>query len=437
MITNSRWYGTGLILLATLACNAPSVQTSVSPSSPELESPTAAPNVIAPKPIVYSPPITITKGGTYSGNWQSLNPNVPAVSIRTTEAIVIQNCNVRSKGLLITARFSDDDAQTGVDVTVRGCRGYGLDPGLPGRARGHFFLAVYPKRIVIENNYLEQTRGIGLIGDNTFGNVMTLKILRNRARNIDGRTSDGSRCKESFATSNGNCGAGFVQFNGFLRNPGLEIAWNEIINTPFKSDVEDNINIYNSSGTAQSPILIHDNYVQGAYPANPLKDAYSGSGIDAGDGDGTSDAAHSTAFVRAYRNQVVSSANVGIFIAAGHDNEIFENRVVSSGRLPDGRAFKNHFTGIYVWDCCYKHVPRGIFYNNRAYNNTIGYVGITENGQAVRDDSYLVHCAKNPNGTSRCVGNVSLPNPITLETERNEFRSWLEKLRVAKIKVGP
>jgi hypothetical protein len=128
---------------------------------------------------------------------------------------------------------------------------------------------------------------------------------------------------------------------------------------------------------------------------------------------------------------------VGIFIAAGHDNEFFDNRVVSSGRLPDGRAFKNHFTGIYVWDCCYKHVPRGIFYNNRAYNNTIGYVGITENGQAVRDDSYLVHCAKNPNGTSRCTGNMSLPNPITLETERNEYRSWLEKLRVAKIKVGP
>jgi hypothetical protein len=453
MNTISRCFYASLITLVAVACNVPSAQTSGSPSSPTsspvpanpvpanpvTETPVETPESTAPSaaPIVYGGPITITKGGTYTGNWQSLDPNVPAVSIRTTEPIIIQNCNVRGKGLRITARFNDDDAQTGISVTVRGCRGYGLDPGIRGQARGLFFLAVYPKTVVIENNYLEQTRGINLIGDNTFGNVKTLKILRNRARNIDGRTSDGSRCKTGFVTNNGNCGAGFVQFNGFLRNPGLEIAWNEIINTPFKSDVEDNINIYNSSGTAQSPILIHDNYVQGAYPANPLTDPSTGSGINAGDGDTEADADHSTAFVRAYRNQVVSTANVGMFIAAGSNIELFENRVVSSGRLPDGRLIKNHFTGMYVWDCCYQHVPRGIFSNNLAYNNVIGCAWINEAGQAIRNDTKFDDCAKNPNGSSRCTGNTILPGAITPETERYEYRLWLEKVRTQKVKVGP
>ena len=54
--------------------------------------------------IVYSGPIVITSGGTYSGNWQSNNPNVAAVTISTTAPVIINNSNIQSKGDLIDDR---------------------------------------------------------------------------------------------------------------------------------------------------------------------------------------------------------------------------------------------------------------------------------------------------------------------------------------------
>src|SRR5687767_9686775 len=37
----------------------------------------------ATAPVVYSGPLVITRGGTYRGNWESLDPDVPAVTVRT------------------------------------------------------------------------------------------------------------------------------------------------------------------------------------------------------------------------------------------------------------------------------------------------------------------------------------------------------------------
>ena len=37
--------------------------------------------------IVYSGPIVITSGGTYSGNWQSTSPGTAAVTIKTTSPV--------------------------------------------------------------------------------------------------------------------------------------------------------------------------------------------------------------------------------------------------------------------------------------------------------------------------------------------------------------
>ncbi len=364
-------------------------------------------------PIVYDPPITITKGGSYSGNWESKNAAVPAVNIQTTEAVTLENCNLRSQGNLIAAKLPGGGEQTGVNLTLRGCRGYGAEFG--GKPRAYMFRLVFPQSVVVENNYWQDIGGAVLVGDNTFANVKTLKFLRNQTRNTDG----------------------LVQFNGFLKVGGLEIAWNEAINQPRKARPEDVINIYNSSGLPDNPIRIHHNYIQGAYPANPQADPFTGSGINAGDGDTTADAEHSPSNVHAYQNQVISTANVGIFIAAGNNNRLYENRVVSSGLLPDGNAIKNFFTGIYVWDCCYNQVPRGVFFNNYAYNNTIGNAGINDKGQSVRSDSKLDDCAKNPDGSSKCTGNISMPGPITLQTEADEYKLWQAKVKAAGVKIGP
>ncbi|WP_189011719.1 NPCBM/NEW2 domain-containing protein, partial [Deinococcus malanensis] len=58
---------------------------------------------LAPAPstgtTTYSGPLVISKGGTYSGNWESPDTG-PAVSIQTTEPVIIENANIRGKGVL-------------------------------------------------------------------------------------------------------------------------------------------------------------------------------------------------------------------------------------------------------------------------------------------------------------------------------------------------
>lgn len=71
--------------------------------------------------IDYEGPITITSGGSYSGNWQSFDPDVPAVTIVTDEPVTIENSNIRSRNACI-------DVLGGGDITVRNTTGFGLNP---------------------------------------------------------------------------------------------------------------------------------------------------------------------------------------------------------------------------------------------------------------------------------------------------------------------
>ena len=428
-----------LFALGITGGSTATVTTRSTPTAQPTSTPTAAPTSA---PIQWSGPITITKGGTYSGNWQSTSSTVPAVSIRTSEPVVLENCRVRGSGHLITGRFSNQDNTSHMNIVVRNCSGTGVTPNEPGKAEGFFFLTVYPDRVRLENNTIEGTRGIEMIGQNQPGMQQEIAVLRNRAHNLDGRTRNGVTCSAQndipFTSNDGACGASFVQLSGIVHVPNIEIAWNEVINDPDQGHVDDNINIYNSSGTPTSPIQIHDNYIQGAYPTHPASDPYTGSGIDLADGDGNADVNHVTSYVTAFHNQVVSTANVGIFIASGHDNLFYENRVVSSGYLPDGRHIKNHFTGIYVWDCCYGQTKKSppVMYNDVARDNLIGYAYINDQGQAIRSDTYLPDCAKNADGSSKCVNNQSIAGPITLAMERNEYQLWRQKVADAQITLG-
>ena len=111
----------------------------------------------APAGVVYSGPIVITSGGTYSGKWQSNNPDVAAVTIRTTAPVIIENSNLQGKGNLIETAVAD------VDLTVRNSRGYGLNPGVAGRVPGRFLDGQSFDNIRIEHNYIEGTSGIWLL----------------------------------------------------------------------------------------------------------------------------------------------------------------------------------------------------------------------------------------------------------------------------------
>ncbi len=391
---------------------------------------TSALEPLEPRCLFAAGPLVITHGGTYTGSYTSTDPNTPVISIRTTEPVIIDGATLTGRGDLIQTAVS------GTDITVRNTSGYGTNPNVAGLTKGRFLDADQFVNADIENNYLEGTAGISLLDYAGNGSAnQTIRVIGNRARNIDGRLSNGNggyldfNVRKSIAdghTEKGYTEVQFVQLNQDVNVPNVEIAWNEVINEPGNSRVEDNISIYKSSGTSASPILIHDNYIQGAYTIEPWQGntsdanwtydwSYSGGGIMLGDGLGVNGAAGDPAYVKAYGNQVVSTTNYGIAISAGHDLQFYDNRIVSADILPDGRTISAQNTGAYVWDS--HNVGSSRFYNNSARNNTVGWN--VANG--LRNDWWILNAALD-------LSNIHWSGTITAATEKAEYNLWLDKM---------
>ncbi len=371
----------------------------------------------------YSGPITITAGGTYSGNWQSTDPKVPAVTVNTSSPVTIQNANIRSAGDCIHCGNTMSH-----NLTVQNVYGYGLNPLNTAYYPGRFIHMDLLANLVVQNCYMEGTSGIGIngySGNHTAANSIVIRY--NHVKNIDGRHSLGAGGGYSTTAfyrvqfvQIGNCNDGI---------PGMEIAWNEVFNEPYNSRVEDNINIYNSGGASSSNLLIHDNYIQGAYPAVPGT-SYSGGGIIT-DGGATTNPNLTPAFVNMYNNQVVATGNYGLSISTGHDNLISNNRVVSTGFLADGATYSSNSSasGITNWDPN-NNTANGTFFNNHVKGNVAGLEREQANGSAQRADFWLP-----------AVNEYSLNSSFTGTLDHNaevvEFNSWKNKLLSNAIQPGP
>ena len=255
--------------------------------------------------IEWSGPLTITKGGTYSGNWKSTDPHTPAVTVATAAPVVIEGSYLTGPSDLIAAPYS------GNNLTVKNVIGIGVNPNVLGQSNGLFVNTINPSLLDVENCYFESVlfgvyvRGYGGNADGT----QTITILNNRGRNILGLESDG---KNSYLTGETNWQwAHAIQLSNVNSVPGIAIAWNEIINYPYQSLVNENINMYDAGGTASSPAEFHDNYIQGAYAYNPTVDAYNGGGVVT-DGSGSDTVQTASAFNNVYNNQFVGTVNMGI-----------------------------------------------------------------------------------------------------------------------------
>ena len=358
--------------------------------------------------ISYAAPLVITKGGTYSGNYQSLDSNVPCILVNTTAPVVLQGCRLAGAGHLI-------QSGTGANLTIRDCTGTGLTPSVDGRPPGHFLGSYQSQSLVVEHNSFSGTSGI--VVDRWAGNSGTLTVRYNQARNVDGR----------WRNNGGSSLCSFLQLNTVTNLPGVEIAFNEVINTPNQSLVEDNINFYNSSGTAGSPMRVHDNFVRGAYPYPATSGTYTGSGLTT-DGDASA-LGTAAGYIEASANQFVSTCNAGMNIAAGHDINYHDNRLVSSGLLPDGTRLRTTYAGTAVFN--YYNQPAGVFFNNRSVNNTIGYV------RWGSSSPYPNRQDLSPGNCATCTGTINLPNPVTLASEDNEYAFWQQKLAQNGVVLGP
>ncbi|MEJ7665166.1 MAG: hypothetical protein WKG07_39410 [Hymenobacter sp.] len=368
------------------------------------------PGLAAAQTINYAAPLVITKGGTYSGNYQSLDSNVPCILVNTTAPVVLQGCRLAGAGHLI-------QSGTGANLTIRECSGVGLTPSVDGQPPGHFLDSYQSQNLVVEHNTFSGTSGI-VVNRWTSGKSGTLTVRYNQVRNVDGR----------WRNNGGSSRCSFLQLNTVTNLAGVEVAFNEVINTPNQSLVEDNINLYNSSGQAGSPIRVHDNFVRGAYPYPATAGTYTGTGMTT-DGDAIGAGARLRATSRPSANQFVSTCNAGDEHRSRPRYYYHDNRVVTSGLLPDGTRLGTTYAGTAVFN--YYNQPASVFFNNRIVNNTIGYVRWGSN------NPYPDRQDLSPGNCATCTGTTSLPNPVTLATEDNEYALWQQKLAQNGVTVGP
>jgi hypothetical protein len=375
----------------------------------------------------FSSPIVIGKGGTYTGNWRSTTESVPAVTITTTDPVTIVNSRLAGPGDLLTQMWNGR-------VTIQNDCFVGTNPNIRGTAKGSPIRIQNPTDLVVEHSDFVSTGGNGISVTEYWGDFTaadTIKVRYNRFFDVDGRYSDGA-------------GGYLANENGFPSHavilslvkgvPGIEIAWNQVINTPGSSQDTDSINLFSSSGTKASHLSVHDNYVQGQYAANPTNPDglnYNGTAIVTDDLPGITDPAAATRFVDISSNQVVSIALAGISISAGNNNAMYDNRVVSSGRLSDGRVISS-INAAGVGTNNYLNEPAGVYGNNSAVGNVSGT--FRPSASLKRQDFYFgvapYYAASNTSFLP-----VSDTRPTTAD-EASELAAWQLKLSSQRITVG-
>lgn len=138
--------------------------------------------------VQYSPPIIIKDGGTYTGNYQSLDPNVPAVWIWTQQPVTILGCNIISAGIGIKY-------EGGGNATIRNNSILGVWPS-NNDMKGRGIYSYKPQSFIAENNYIESTGG-GIMLDQSFDTPCSLVSIKyNRIKNMDKRKTDLSEGSE-------------------------------------------------------------------------------------------------------------------------------------------------------------------------------------------------------------------------------------------------
>lgn len=304
--------------------------------------------------------IRITSGGTYSGNWVSTDPKVPAVMILTNEPVVLRDSTVTGKGDLIIVYGS----QGGANVTIDNVTGTALDPGVAGLARGKFVGADIMSSLSVTHCTMHGVSFGVYVASST---MSSLTIKDNFADNLDDRESDG----QGGYLLNKRMLGHLIQLNGVSLPNGGEIAWNEMINADGVASIEDVLSFYQSHGAAENAVLVHDNYLQGAI-ATGQTTPYTAGGVQM-DG-GSNDPSTATGFVQINNNTIVHLAGFGISIGAGHDISVTGNRIVSCGKYGSG----NWISGPGA-----TALEMGNYYQtNQYYNN---YIGDNSGGLVVPD----------------------------------------------------
>jgi hypothetical protein len=150
-----------------------------------------------------------------------------------------------------------------------------------------------------------------------------------------------------------------VQFDNVIQGSGTAsiIAYNYAINYMGQSTPEDMINIYESQGTAATPILVEGNFLSGDPVHGSQGKSSSGSGIMIGDAGGN--------YLTARNNILLSPGQVGIGIPSG-------SNVMVAGNMIMGLQSNVSNIGMYAWN---------------QYSGTPGPVTVLDNTIAWKESS--------------------------------------------------
>lgn len=391
------------------------------------------------EPGSYDSPITINTGGTYSGNWEATGVGQVAVTITTTQPVTIENSYIKFRD---GEGIYGSDPATGLDVTVRNCRFIGVYPGGTDRRLGRCVHLDGTKRFIFENNWA-QFCATCLPAKFVGGATDPIHIRFNRFRDINAAFTDGSGGFKTADFPNGRDLEAAIQLHQCSNVRNIEIAWNEVINTPLNaaagtgSRMEDTISMHESSGHIDSPAQIHHNLCFGAYPALPGQ-GYSGGGIMCADGINAS-LARAAGSVRCHTNVVLGSKNYGIAIATGFDSRAFDNLVIGSGydELESADWLASN-VGVYVWD--WQNDPA--WADNFAFNNEIMFWDFPDSPPGGgREDTWFPNCDPD----TSCVGNISLSpaggnenSRPAYQDELDAYNNWLNvTVANAGVNLGP
>jgi len=367
-------------------------------------------NPECPAPTAAQGPLVITDAnygtGTFTGHWVSTDPTAPAVSIRTSKPVTLKDCIVSGPGNLIEADTTD------VNLTVESCAGTGVVPATAGKQLGCFVFGQSFSQLSVEHCAMQNlSYGVYVSWGGSPTPPSSIKVLYNFGLNMNGQFSNGDG---GFQTGSARKFSHFIQIAMLTNAPNIELGWNIVVEQPDRSSVDDNINIYESSGTPASPILIHDNFIYGGYLYAPTAPGYTGGGIITDQG---------TSYTRIVDNQVLNNANYGVSLNYGAGNNAATgNHVVSTGCFP-GQG------------------PDGGWYGDTFGN---GAEGATMTGNlsgwnrqrldggppVMRSDYWSTE-----GGVNESVSPVT--SPVTVADEGAEGAAWLRKVADAGVALGP
>lgn len=365
--------------------------------------------------VLWQSSLVISKGGTYTGNFKGLGDK-PALEIVTEEPVTIINCNLSSEAETILFCYG------GHNVKILNNRFWALQPN-PDRQYGRAINAWGGKSIIIEHNEFYHTGGVMI--EQSKATVPSVIFRFNKSLNVDKRRGNGSTGDHR----------AFLMISTILNMKDSEIAWNESINNPNESYIEDNINIYNSGGTADSPLLIHNNYIKGAYPFPATATSYSGSGITVDGTPSNNSLTTISSNIIAYDNQVLECANACMNIATGHNIVYKNNAMMGSGVLADGTRLPTFWGGCAVFNS--SNVPEDVF-SGTIKDNLIGYMSWGRNYPFPnRQDETDIRGMQQYDNRMPRGGNVYLPEgSVTYEAVGRQADVWQKKLNDAGITIG-